>query len=233
MSPPNAPPLTTSRLQQTPAAFYVILCLATLGIFLLVGWYLLKNPVLLSNQAFFVLLILLGLSAAAFLFGALRSTARLTGQQFGYEIELGGPVVIAVLVVAGGFYVAKQPDDFYFVVQLRNGESQVIPDVADSTIRVDFSANHELHRFSDGQAIFLHVPMNFRNAEVPIEFNSPRYSLKEPKKAKMILDNGLVYLDVVEVKPNVVEVNPTPEKPKADDGGVFSRLRRLFGLHAD
>src|ERR1700733_9699639 len=53
----------------------------------------------LTGNLYYLVLVPLGLSVAAFLFGALRSYARYRGKQFGGVLELGGPVVAFVLVL--------------------------------------------------------------------------------------------------------------------------------------
>src|ERR1019366_7332198 len=63
----------------------------------------------LTGNLFYVVLVPLGLSAAAFLFGVLRSYARYKGQHFGGVLVLGGPVVVFVLVVLGGFKLVPNP----------------------------------------------------------------------------------------------------------------------------
>ena len=56
-----------------------------------------------NAQIFYVLLIALGLASAAFLFGAMRSYARMKGKTNYGAYELGGPICVLVLVVLGGF----------------------------------------------------------------------------------------------------------------------------------
>jgi hypothetical protein len=56
----------------------------------------------LTGRLFYLVLIPMGLAAAGFLFGVLRSTAIFRGQRFGGTLELGGPIIAAALVVWGG-----------------------------------------------------------------------------------------------------------------------------------
>src|SRR5690242_16449856 len=60
----------------------------------------------LTRTFFFSSLIALGLCAAAFLFGALRSYAHYKAQTHIGVLELGGPVVVFVLVVLIGIRLA-------------------------------------------------------------------------------------------------------------------------------
>jgi hypothetical protein len=57
---------------------------------------------------YYVILIPFALISSGFLFGALRSYARATGKNINGTIELGGPVVVFVLVMWGGIYFQEQ-----------------------------------------------------------------------------------------------------------------------------
>src|SRR5271166_105683 len=54
---------------------------------------------------FFIDVIVIGVSTSFFLFGALSSYARYQGRNSLGTLELGGPVVVAALVVAGFYYL--------------------------------------------------------------------------------------------------------------------------------
>jgi len=68
------------------------------------------QPVLRS--IYYVLLWVLGITSALFLFGVLPSAASISGRQWGANIEIGGPAALAVLVVLGGYEFAKTPKAF-------------------------------------------------------------------------------------------------------------------------
>src|SRR6266705_5484336 len=63
----------------------------------------------LIGNLYYVVLLPLGLCAAVFLFGVVRSFARYKGAQYGGTLELSGPIVAFVLVVAGGFVLMSRP----------------------------------------------------------------------------------------------------------------------------
>jgi hypothetical protein len=200
VSTAQAEPTPAPVTQPAPVLFYALLSIVSLGICILVGWYLVNNKDVMnadttSARGYFVLLTILGLASAAFLFGSLRSTARLTGQQFGYALDLGGPVVVAVLVVFGGFYLTKPPEEFSFYVRLRG--SQPITDAIDTYVWVDFDQRRERRDFTSlGEATFPSIPSRFKNKELPIEFQSAVYKLTSPKSIYKLPDNGIIYLDV-------------------------------------
>lgn len=194
--------LNAATQQPLAAAAYALVSFISLGICLWAGWYLLTQPIVMgspetSARAYFVLLAILGLASAAFLFGAMRSSARLTGNVYGYALELGGPVVIAVLVVAGGFFATKQPTEFTLVVRLRGTEA--ITNTQDTFLKVDLGVRRETAVFESGQTTILGVPARFLKGELPIEFASKRYRLKDEKGMLKVPSEGIVYLDVVRV----------------------------------
>lgn len=89
--------------QPLPAWAYVWISLAgfLLGIGLLF-LYIFKAPDLvqqgIEKSVFYVLLLPLGLAAAAFLFGAMRAYARYTGKVLSGKLEIIGPAVVFFLV---------------------------------------------------------------------------------------------------------------------------------------
>src|SRR5262245_57333767 len=87
---------------------YVFITLFGLVIVLAVGYFILKRlPQIISQgvfqQVYFIVLVIVALIPAGYLFGALRSSASLTGNEFGLAIELGGPAALFFLVVIAGF----------------------------------------------------------------------------------------------------------------------------------
>ena len=57
---------------------------------------------------YYVILIPFALVSSGFLFGALRSYAKASGKNINGTLELGGPVVVFVLVLWGGIYYQKE-----------------------------------------------------------------------------------------------------------------------------
>lgn len=113
----------------------------------------------IQKQVFYILLFPWGISCAMALFGSLRSYARLTSKQLGSAIELGGPVVLFCLVVAGGFKLVPTPDTFNLTVRIHSGEEPII---RSGTVTIDFE---DLRRtepvYSNGEANFKGLPQKF------------------------------------------------------------------------
>lgn len=57
-----------------------------------------------SGILFYIILLPFGLAASGFLFGALKSYAKASGKNIHGTLELGGPVVLFVLLLYGGIY---------------------------------------------------------------------------------------------------------------------------------
>src|SRR6266849_1748055 len=66
----------------------------------------------LTEQLYYLVLVLMGLAAAGFLFGVLPSTATYEGTVLGGTMKLSGAIVGAALVVAGGYFFVPKVSTF-------------------------------------------------------------------------------------------------------------------------
>lgn len=149
----------------------------------------------IPNAAYYILLLPLGAAAAAFLFGAMRSYARYTGTVVGGTLELGGPVVIFALVVAGGYYFAGAESSFDLTVRLHGpaGPTQLI---TDGRVMVDFGENRRTEPIGDnGQARFLQIPPRFRAGTVRVIPIVERYALRDTSRFRIPPD-GVIELQL-------------------------------------
>ncbi len=189
-----------AALLSTPAFGYAVISVAGLSSAALIGRYLLRNPGLLapdaaSARSFFVLLLILGLSSAAFLFGFLQSTASLSGTQFGTAFQFGGPVVVAILVVIGGFYLTKSAEQFALIIRLKSDIP--ITDLNETFVRVDLGGRRDKRAFSpDGEATINEVPARFMGQEISIEIESKSYRLRTPNLRHVVPPERVIYLAV-------------------------------------
>ena len=92
-------------------SFALLTIAGFLGALVLIGWALLYPDKLaasgLAGYLYYIALLPLALATASFLFLALQSYADYTGKQFGGTLKLGGPVVVFMLVVIGGFVLPE------------------------------------------------------------------------------------------------------------------------------
>jgi hypothetical protein len=182
-------PQPRSKRDQAPgpqplgAGVYAGLAFASLAATCLVGYgmyyagtQLASEPVIRSF--YYVLLWVLGITSALFLFGVLRSAASISGRQWGAMIDVGGPAALAVVVVAGGYEFAKLPDTFSLTVRLQ-GEHPVAEMASGAKLWVDLSGRREHKGFNDdGEVIIQEVPAQFTIDPVQITFESHDFKLK-------------------------------------------------------
>ncbi len=186
LSPEIRAPEGASRPTNWSAGRSALLALASLGVALGTGWWIATQADLLGirfDRAYFVLLVVLGLAAAAFLFGVLRSSATLTGRHLGVGFEVGGAAAIFLLVVWGGVHLTAPPESFTPMVHLRYAGPPVDRAAFDEALPrarliVRFGSNSrtpEVNRL--GEAVIADVPGRFRDGTITIELLSDRIVL--------------------------------------------------------
>jgi hypothetical protein len=200
-----------------------------LGLALLVGWYLIERRDILvehAPQAFYLLLICLGVAVAFLLFGALRSYAKLSGTQLGYTFELGGPAVILILIILGGFRFADPARDLSLTVFLR-GDSLAGEKIKEAEVWTDIGDRRDPRPVSfHGEVVFKGIPSHHRSADYFFGLRSNHYQLKYPGKTYKIPDDRKIYLDVI----------PTREGPfKEPETGrlLLASFKPIYDLTPD
>jgi len=162
----------------------VILSVGGLCLGLLVGWYLfahLSSMISTNNvdRAYYILLIVLGLSTAAFLFGALRSTAIVSGRSLGLAVNVGGPAAGTLLVVVRGFWLTQPPTTFDLDVRLIG--AGVTSEIGTGTwVLVDLGSRHErvpVNAFGD--AVIRGIAGDLRASPLRITLESERFIVSD------------------------------------------------------
>ncbi|MGH8590415.1 MAG: carboxypeptidase-like regulatory domain-containing protein [Gammaproteobacteria bacterium] len=151
----------------------------------------------LTGNFYYLILLPLGLTAAAFLFGAMRSYARYQGRQLGGALELGGPIVGFALVVIGGFVLVKNPATVPLTVYVHGEAGRhelVLRNVG--YVMVDLGPDRRREPISDkGQAYFPAIPAGFRGQQVAVWLDADGYELVNPGTQPR-LDGDSLYLAV-------------------------------------
>lgn len=136
----------------------------------------------LLQQVYYLVLILMGLTAAVFLFGVLQSSADWTGQILGGTLTLSGSVVGAALVVVGGYYFIPKATSFPLTVyvhgELGHGEI-VLRNKGSVSLKLGQEISSEVIS-ENGQAVFPRIPSDFRGQEVPAWVVSDDYEATKP-----------------------------------------------------
>ncbi|NUQ25854.1 MAG: hypothetical protein HUU34_18040 [Saprospiraceae bacterium] len=141
-----------------------------------------------GNRAYYILLFPLAFSTAAFLFGAMRSYAAYTQIAVNHTLELGGPIVAALLVIVAGFQLVPQAGPFEYTIFLEATGSRIEPAFKgkypaivklklNNDVRTDEVDEH-------GAADFKNIPVDFQQLEVPVEldFNGWQFADTHDKK---------------------------------------------------
>ncbi len=121
------------------------------------------------QQVYYLILVLMGVTAAGFLFGVLQSSATYVGKLLGGTLRLSGSIVGAALVVVGGYYFIPRATFFPLTVYV-HGESGPQDIVLRNTGRVFLKLGPAISSESigeNGQAVFPRIPADFRGQQVP------------------------------------------------------------------
>lgn len=112
----------------------------------------------LDHRVFYVLLVPLGMSAAAFAFGAMKSTASFQGKS-PQDVTLTGPAVFAAMVVLGGFFLVPEGGLRSVAVRVDRAAAEGGGPVSGAEVRLDWGPQR-LVQVTDltGQASFLGLP---------------------------------------------------------------------------
>jgi hypothetical protein len=182
--------------QPLSAKYYVMIAL--LGLVLSAGFtlfYIYRVPTLVENgvqgQVFYLLLIPWALSCAAFLFGAMKSYARLTYKHLGNFLELGSPVVLFCLVLVGGFrLVPPAPETFDLAVRAHSNDS---PLLTSGQITLDLPGLPHANISPDGEANFKGISAKFKGTPIRVLPHVDGYEEKwlTPKPIGNVLDVDL------------------------------------------
>jgi hypothetical protein len=143
----------------------------------------------LLQQTYYLVLVLMGLAAAGFLFGVLQSSATWAGRFWGGTLRLSGPIVGAALVVVGGHYFIPKPASFSLTVYV-HGEVGPQAIVLRNTGRVVLQLGPDTRTEpigENGQAVFPSIPSDFRGRTVPGWVDSDDY--EAPQSTVTIADN--------------------------------------------
>jgi len=212
-------PIPQHRRSLTP---YIALTTAGFVVTLILVWLLLWQAETLAafgltGKLFFIILIPLGLASALVLFGILRSFAHYSGKQLGGTLELGGPVIVFVLVLWLGFQLAPDAGNFPLTVYVHGpaGSHELVLKNS-GYVMLDLGGERRREPIGDkGQALFAEIPASFRGQSVKLALDAEGYELGDPQK-EYLLDGPSLYLPVQKVAGHIVgrvqdqDGNPLP-----------------------
>lgn len=153
----------------------------------------------LTGHVWYVLLLLLGLFAAVTVFSLFKSYARYRGKALGGTLELGGPVVVMLVVVVLGFYLVPTPlpappqhfDLTVFLHGKAGHQAMVLRNRG--KVSLDLGADKRIEAVGDkGEVHFAGIPGDLRGREVTLGLEDGTYELVNPALT-IRLDQEAVY----------------------------------------
>src|SRR4051812_37603149 len=170
----------------------------------------------IGPSAYFFLLVILGLMAAGFLFGALRSHAKYSGKAYGGTLELSGPVVVLALIIFLGYKYRPTQQSFNFTVNIFSGTdtSEVIKT---GYTELFFGNAHQTKNISEGQSVFSELPSDYKGNTITLIAHADGYTTKRETVAIPLEDAPVnIYLqkiaDSVTVAGLIKDKKGTPVK---------------------
>jgi hypothetical protein len=151
----------------------------------------------LTEHVYYLVVVLMSLAFAGFLFGVLPSSATYEGTVLGGTLKLSGPIVGAALVVYGAHFFVPKALTFPLTVYV-HGEKGPQDMVLRNSGRVmlELGPDTRVQPIGEnGQAYFPAIPANFRGQEVPAWVESETYESVDPR-AKQRLEGTTLYLVV-------------------------------------
>jgi hypothetical protein len=150
----------------------------------------------IPNSLYFVILIPLGLTAAAFLFGAMRSHAKFSGKMSYGTLELAGPVVVFGLVVLGGLFLANPVTTFALTVRVfgPGGQADII---RRGTVTADLGPRRDSRPINgEGEVIFADIPAALVGQPIRLLPDVPGYRLRNADPV-VIPDDHIIELELL------------------------------------
>ncbi|MBL1215691.1 MAG: hypothetical protein HND52_20155 [Ignavibacteriae bacterium] len=156
----------------------------------------------ITKSVYYFALLPAGLFTAAFLFGAMRSYAKYSGENRFGRLELTGPVVIFALVVIGGFVFAEPENTFALTVRISSEPDNEI--ITNGEIILDLGSQRLVRKIdSNGEVIFADLPSKFLKSEILINSRVEGYRTKSSKKIE-IPKSRVIYLKLTEIKDSTI-----------------------------
>jgi hypothetical protein len=202
------------------AAFYATLSFIALIFAGCIGYYIVTNlpemsKVVNIERPYYVLLVILSLGVAAFLFGALASYATVKGEFMGVAVDLGGPAAIAALVVIGGminWHAEKSP---ILIVSLLGGPFTDDRD-RQSSIILSAGANNKSYLMFGNNNFYLPLDSDPDVRISTVSLKGDRWVITDPQRTTeteadyTIPEKRIVYVHVAE-KTKSASLPPSPK----------------------
>jgi hypothetical protein len=152
----------------------------------------------ITKSVYYFALLPAGLFTAAFLFGAMRSYAKYTGESSFGRLELTGPVVVFCLVVIGGFVFAEPESTFSLTVRVSSESDNEM--ITEGEIILDLGTQRLVREIdSNGEVQFADLPSQFLNSEVILNSRVKGFRSTDTGIIE-IPESRVIYLKLTEIR---------------------------------
>ena len=151
----------------------------------------------ITGNIYYIVLVPLGLSSAAFLAGAMKSYAsyKSPGTTPYGTLNLSGPIVIFVLVVGGGFIMPNLTKKSQFDVKLRIvSKDKSTNEFNEGFIIVYVGKALNRYYVHEGEIVVPNIPEALNNKNITIDPKIDNYELAGPKEVLVARDKD--YIDI-------------------------------------
>jgi hypothetical protein len=151
----------------------------------------------ITGNIYYIILIPLGFSCAAFLAGAMKSYASFTSNEsFAYgKLRLSGPIVIFVLVVGGGFIMPNYNKKEQFDLKMRIvSNDQPLNALNEGTVTLYVGKEPKTVNIHDGEVAFYNIPERYHNKTVRISPSIKNYQLAD--SSDVLISRSTDYVDI-------------------------------------
>ena len=133
----------------------------------------------IQTPVYFFLLVVIGLIAAAFLFGAMRSYAKYNGKAAGGTLELGGPVVLLIIIIYLGYKFKPEEQKAFGITFNFFSADKDSAEISNGTVSLYYGAAVSRKQFSGGQAVFAEIPQQHSGTSATIIAEARDYETKK------------------------------------------------------
>ncbi|MGC9352823.1 MAG: hypothetical protein ACP5D9_03235 [Mariniphaga sp.] len=161
------------------------------------------------GNIYYIILIPLGLSSAAFLGGAMKSYASYTtNESFAYgKLKLAGPVVIFALVVGGGFIMPNFGKENQFDLKFRIlSDDKATHLFNEGKIILYIGQEPKTANINDGEASFYNIPESYNNKSVKILPVIDKFQLSGSDEVLISSKDSYIDVKVERTKESMVTV---------------------------
>jgi hypothetical protein len=161
-----------------------------------------KLPPGARNQVYYVVLFPSAIACAVALFGAMHSYARLTAKHPGAALQLGGPVVLFVLILWGGFRLVPPPADTLDLTVRAHSADGSVPVIKSGSVILELDNNRVTKSLApEGEADFKGIPAKFLGTTIRIR---PQVDGYEEKWLDYKVNGNSLDLSLERIRPHTL-----------------------------